>query len=216
MVESEKGQFATLLLGMGSYYEKELAAGVIDIYWRGLEQFDLEAVRVAFDRHMANPDSGQWMPRVADLVKMLQGRTGDQAQAAWAKVDRAVRSSPGVNATVAFDDPLIHRVLADIGGWASLGDKQEKEWPFIAKEFENRYRSYRMRGETPEYPPSLIGTIQAQNQAAGKQGANDIYLIGDQRAAIAVIRGGSDNASLKIGMVDARTINHELDTKRLT
>jgi hypothetical protein len=35
-------------------------------------------------------------------------------------------------------------VISDMGGWVLLGSKGDGDWPFIAKEFENRYRGYRM------------------------------------------------------------------------
>jgi len=84
------------------------------------------------------------MPKVADVIKMLQGSTQDSALTAWAKVDKAVRSI-GTQMSVAFDDPLIHKVIQDMGGWLGLGQRQEAEWPFVAKEFETRYRGFKAR-----------------------------------------------------------------------
>lgn len=109
-----------------------------------MKPFDLAAVKDALNRHCVNPDNGQFMPKPADVVKLLQGSSQDGALVAWAKVDRAVRQV-GTYSTVVFDDPIIHRVVQDMGGWVALGDKREKEWPFVAKEFENRYRGYPMR-----------------------------------------------------------------------
>lgn len=190
MVEGEKKRFYTTLIGVADYYGKELSKGVLVVYWEGLREYDLEAVEKALWAHAKNPDTGQWMPKVADVAKMLEGRTSDQAAVAWSKVDRAVRQV-GSYADVVFDDALIHRVLHDMGGWLQLMGKAESDWPFIAKEFENRYRGYRMRGEAPPYPPVLIGMANAQN---GKQGyaLQAPVLVGDQAAAQRVLAGGND------------------------
>src|SRR5260363_262611 len=85
---------------------------------------------------------------------------------AWANVDQAVRGV-GPYQSVVFEDALIHRVLAEMGGWIPLGSKTEDEWPFVHNEFVNRYRGYRMRSETPDYPPVLIGLFEAQNRQSG-------------------------------------------------
>lgn len=185
----ERKRFAALLTGISDYYRRELSKMTIRIYWEGLRQFDYEAIERAMWQHTQTPDEcGRWMPQISDLTKMMVGRTADQAALAWSKVNLAVRQV-GVYVDVVFDDAIIHRVLGDMGGWAAMGLKEEKEWPFVAKEFENRYRGYKMAGQQPDYPRVLIGMANAQNEAAGrpKQGAR---LAGDRALCLAVMRGG--------------------------
>jgi len=148
MRHEDKPEFAGMMVSIGEYYGREISDGLMGMYWQGLQHYDLAAVRDAMNRHVANPDSGQFMPKIADISKMLAGTTQDAALRAWAKVDQAVRRV-GTYRDVAFDDPLIHRVLHDMGGWVAMGSKTEDEWPFVAKEFENRYRGFRARSETP-------------------------------------------------------------------
>lgn len=159
------------------------------IYWQGLKDLDLQAVRHALNTHVQNPDTGQFMPKIADVRRMLGGTTQDSALRAWAKIDKAVRHV-GSYASVAFDDPLIHRVLHDMGGWVGLSSKSEDEWPFVAKEFENRYRGYAMRNERPEYPPVLTGIAEAENVRRGLR-SDPPRLIGDATKAEAVMQGGT-------------------------
>jgi hypothetical protein len=189
MQPTDKRRFAVLLTGIADYYGKELATSIIGLYWRGLEQYDIEAVEKALWTHTQSPDTGQFMPKIADVVRILQGTTIDQAAIAWAKVDSAVRCV-GTYRDVVFDDPIIHRVIADMGGWIPLGMKEDKEWPFVAKEFETRYRGYKMRGEIPEYQPVLTGIANAHNQVQGYAGQEPI-LIGDAANARKVLAGGT-------------------------
>lgn len=185
----ERKRFAALLTGISDYYRRELSKMTIRIYWEGLRQFDYEAIERAMWQHTQSPDEcGRWMPQISDLTKMMVGRTADQAALAWSKVNLAVRQI-GVYVDVVFDDAIIHRVLADMGGWAAMGLKDEKEWPFVAKEFENRYRGYKMSGQAPDYPRVLVGMANAQNEAAGRprQGAR---LAGDRALCLVVMRGG--------------------------
>lgn len=189
MVEHELPEFSKTLLAVADYYGKELSENVVDLYWNGLREYDLASVKRALWAHARNPDSGQFMPKIADVARVMQGRTDDQAAIAWSKVNQAVRRV-GTYQCVVFDDPVIHRVLSDMGGWVLIGSKDDKEWPFVAREFETRYRGYRMRDETPEYPPVLIGMANAHN---GQQGfrLNPPILVGDERKANQVRLGGT-------------------------
>lgn len=189
MVESELVEFSKTLLAVADYYGRELSENVVDLYWNGLREYDLASVKRALWAHVRNPDTGQFMPKIADVAKVMQGRTDDQAAIAWSKVNQAVRRV-GTYQCVVFDDPVIHRVVTDMGGWVHIGTKDEKEWPFVAREFETRYRGYRMRDETPEYPPVLIGMANAHNSQQGFR-ENPPILVGDERKASAVRLGGT-------------------------
>jgi hypothetical protein len=190
MQPSEKPQLAQLLAGVYEFYGKTVSPFALSVWWGAMKLYDIAAVRQAFDRHLMNPDTGQWLPKPADVMRMLGGRTQDRALMAWAKVDKAVRSV-GTYASVAFDDALIHRVLHDMGGWLALGQKTEDEWPFTAKEFENRYRGYSIRNETPDYPPVLIGVAEAYNSQKGHR-TELPRLIGVAELAQKVMKGGSN------------------------
>lgn len=158
--------FAEVVQGVHSFYGRDASAFALDVWWQALQQYDLVAIRDAFGRHCVNPDSGQYPPKPADVVKMLEGSTLDSAVVAWTKVERAVQHV-GTYASVVFDDPLIHVVLDDMGGWTPLGLKHIDEWPFVGKEFQTRYRGYRIRRAVPKYPSVLIGIIDAQNSQRG-------------------------------------------------
>jgi hypothetical protein len=190
MKTSDFEQFSDGLAGVYGFYGKEVSQFAADVWWNAMRPFDLPAVIDAFNRHLMNPDCGQFLPKPADIVRMLGGRTLDRALMAWAKVDKAVRQV-GTYESVVFDDALIHRVLHEMGGWVGMGQKKEDEWPFVAREFENRYRSYSARGETPDYPPVLIGIAEAHNDAHGVK-SNPPRLIGSPTEAERVMSGGGE------------------------
>lgn len=190
MQAEDKMKFAGLIGNVYAFYRQDSSDFALGVWWEAMKPFDFAAVADALNRHCVNPDSGQFMPKPADVVKMLRGSSQDGAMVAWSKVDKGVRQV-GTYASVAFDDPIIHRVLHDMGGWVALGMKTEHEWPFVAKEFENRYRGYRIRSETPEYPKVLIGIAEAQNSQEGRASQPPV-LIGDSSRAKQVLIGGAD------------------------
>lgn len=190
MTEKDFEKFRDGLAGVYGFYDKEINQFSLDIWWNALKQFDLAAIVEAFNRHVINTESGKWLPKPADIIRMLQGSTQDSALVAWAKVDKAVRHK-GTYVDVVFDDPLIHRVLHDMGGWIALGQKNEDEWPFVAREFENRYRGFRERSEIPEYPAALTGIANAHNRSQGLK-LQPLVMIGNEAACERVMNGGTD------------------------
>lgn len=196
MNERDERAFSTTLMGIGELYGREVSPSLAGIYFESLKQFDIQAIQAAITAHINNPDNGQFFPKPADIVKMIGGSNGDKAMQAWSKVDKAVRQV-GTYASVAFDDPIIHRVLQDMGGWVMLGTKKDDEWPFVAREFETRYKGYAMRGEVPDHPRLLYGIAQIHNEPNG-HAVEPPRLIGNQEAAKRLMLGSAETK--KIGV----------------
>lgn len=204
MKEQDKLRFAQILTGLAELYGKEFSRVTMGLWFEALKDYDIEAISAAVSAHVKSPDTGQYLPKPADVVKMIAGTSKESSHIAWTKVDKAVRQV-GVNQTVVFDDPLIHRVISDMGGWVALGDKTEDEWPFVANEFQNRYLGYKSRNVSAEYPPKLLGLHDAQNDGIydaswykerGLQQPPPV-LIGDASAARQVLAGGSTRPAIE-------------------
>lgn len=191
-------QFAALMTSLSDYYGKEISDGVIDVYWNSLKVYEFADIRKAAWAHVQNPDmSGSFLPKVSEFVKMMQGSTGDQSAIAWSKAEEAVRRA-GPYQDVVFDDAIIHRVLADMGGWIWLCSQDDKAWPFIGNDFKTRYKGYRMRGEMPDYAPILIGQANAHNSKAATNFMFKPMMIGDKAKVQAVMAGGTSAPLIQI------------------
>ncbi len=186
--DEKKKKFCQTMLSLGEYYNRELSIGVIEIYWQGLQRFDVDAIEVAMNRHISNPDSGHYMPKVSDLVRMIEGTTKDSSVRAWSLVEQGLQRV-GTYSDIVFADPVIHRVIYDMGGWIGFGRKSVDEWPFVAKEFQERYRGYRSRSVQPPYPKVLSGICNGTNRGSGFSMEPPVYF-GDKEACRAVEKGG--------------------------
>lgn len=186
--------FSELITAVHAFYRRDISEYAVQIWWNAMRPYDFEAVKHAINRHCVNPDNGQFCPMPADIVKLLQGSTRDSALLAWSKVDKALRHI-GTYRSVAFDDPIIHLVLQDMGGWITLGNKTEKDWPFVAKEFENRYRGYKQRDDV-EAPKWLTGIAECENSVNGFD-EEEVVLIGDEREARKVVRSRGNRKVLR-------------------
>lgn len=166
MNANDYNAFVEMLNGVAELKNKSLTTAAIGLWFKVLEKYDYAAIEQAMFLFLQNPDNGQFMPQPADLIRMMGGTTADKALQAWAKVDRAVRTT-GPYQTVDFGDKLIHAVISDMGGWVKLCEKNEKEWPFVAKEFENRYRGYKTVPQSIQSPEVCIGISDHLNAQHG-------------------------------------------------
>jgi hypothetical protein len=191
MQTSDMPNFLNLLTGLGALYGKPINEPLVEIYWRALQRFEFPAVKEALQAHVDNPDSGQFMPKPADVVRYLEGGSRTQALQAWSRVVKAI-GSIGCYRSLVFDDSVIHAVVSDMGGWVQLCKVTEDELPFKANEFEKRYTGYVLH--PPEtYPKQLTGVIEQQNSSQGHE-VEPPVLIGDQHKALLVYRSGGDTA----------------------
>lgn len=198
MQEPEFDTFAAMLQAVAEYHGKTLSPGVISIYWQGLRDLELAPLRQALNAHVQNPDSGQFMPKIADIRRMIGGTIKDAALMAWNKVTEGISRVGGYN-SVCFDDPIINRVLIDMGGWPALCQKPEKELPFIEKNFCERYRAYRTRGGEVDHPRYLSGLSEADNSLRGFK-SSPPYLVGNHEAAQRVLASGSATAMIPVSV----------------
>lgn len=201
MNESDKTQFAQLIFGTGEYYAKEISKGVVKLYWESLKVHDYEDVNRAVIRHMEDPDQGQFMPKIADIKRHIDGSKKTQAMQAWTKVDKAIRQV-GPWVSICFDDPIINRVLSDMGGWISLCDTPtEKDLEFKMHEFDKRFQAYVLQGGVSDYPRVLIGHTDAINAQNGHE-RDEPLLLGNSGKAQLVFQGGNEGARIEAKRAD--------------
>ena len=166
MTPNDFDEFQRRLTAAWALYGKSITEDVLEIFWQALQSYPLADVKQALNRHAIDPDVGQYPPKPADLIRQLEGDPESQAMQAWSKVWQAV-GRVGTYQSVVFDDPLIHAVVEEMGGWLVFGQFTEEEQPFRAQEFVKRYRAYQTVRRCPPYPPKLIGRTEHTNATAG-------------------------------------------------
>src|SRR5262249_41248898 len=92
MTNADMTKFVKLMTGLGILYGKPMSEQLIDIYWQALQSFSFSAVKEAFNAHVRNPDTGQYLPKPADVVRYVEGTGATQALQAWSQVIRTIRS----------------------------------------------------------------------------------------------------------------------------
>lgn len=151
----DRAPFAQLITDVLAYYRQDASRFVLELWWNACQGFDLEQIRTALQRHCTDPERGQFVPKVADLARILQGTTTDRAALAWGKCLEAM-GSVGAYTDVVFDDPAIHAVVEDLGGWPKLCRTELKELGYVQHRFCESHRAYIGRGKF-DYPRRLMG-----------------------------------------------------------
>ncbi len=165
MRSEDAPQFALWMATLGELYNKNVSTTLNEIYWNILKDFDFQEIKRAFRYHMTNPDGGQFMPKPSDIIRIIQGSAEEKALAAWTHVEKAIRSI-GCYDSVSFDDPQIHAVIEDMGGWIHLCGSKLTEMPYRANEFKKRYQRHLISQCDPVYSVSP-GIIEHHNRQLG-------------------------------------------------
>lgn len=165
MQASDRGAFRKLLTGIWLTYGKTLHELVLNIWWGVFENREFQHIKNALEAHVVHPDKGQYLPKPADVVELLEGSHESQALQAWALVAKSIRCI-GSYESVVFPDTLIHAVIDDMGGWVALCKTGEEELPFRARVFEKRYQSL-LTHPPLSCPHQLTGIWEQQNRLSG-------------------------------------------------
>lgn len=190
MQSTDRAEFAQLVTDVHAYYRQDCTQFVLSVWWSGCEQFDLDQVRHAMTAHAKDPEAGRFCPKLADIVKVLQGTSTDRAAIAWGKVHEAMGAVGGYQ-DVVFDDPAIHAVIEDLGGWPKVCRTEAKEMGYLQHRFTEGHRAYVGRG-TFAYPRQLMGD-RSPDYDYERRGIPlpNPALIGDQERARAVYERGA-------------------------
>lgn len=166
MRPSDKPALLTLVSDVLAYYRQQASEFTLSVWWQACQPFDLEQVRKALTVHCTDPERGQFAPKVADIVRVLAGTATDRAALAWGKVHEAM-SAVGSYTDVVFDDPAIHAVVEDLGGWPKVCRTKLDELSYLQHRFQEAHRAYTGRGSFT-FPRKLMGDRSPDAEYARK------------------------------------------------
>lgn len=155
MRNEDKSQFVKLITDVLGFYKQDLSEFALHVWWQGCQPYSLEQISKAITAHATDPDRGQFAPKIADIVRKLQGTKEDRSLLAWGKVMDAM-GSVGAYQDVIFDDPAIHAAIQDIGGWSKTCRTNIDDLSYLQHRFSQSHKAYVERGEF-DYPKRLNG-----------------------------------------------------------
>lgn len=188
MENEEMPKFVELLMALSLSYRQSLNEFTIERYWETLKPFNFADVKQAlYCCTTQNPDKGHFMPEATEILRHITDSSEIQALKAWLLVVKVIERVGSYN-TVVFDDPILHRIIDDMGGWRRLCETTLDEMKFRGHEFKKLYAAYAMHPPA-EYPKELKGIANTHKEQPP-------VLIGDIEKAKQVYNKGIDNRKL--------------------
>ncbi len=173
-------KFAELMTILAEVYDDGRPPSKLkmEVYYRALEQFDIEAIEKAVKGLIYTRTTASF-PKPGEIIQEIRGTVSNQATMAWIDVLETVKRV-GHYQSVKFADPVIHSVIEAMGGWVRLaGDMTLDEEKWTQKEFEKLYEVLAKNPrEKLEYLPGLI---EIQNAANGYKVESGVVKIGYER-----------------------------------
>ena len=183
MKNEDKRAFFDLMMAAGEVYGREVTQPMAAIYFSALANVSIEQVQEAMMAHMQNPDSGQFFPKPADLIKQMTGTTKqqdaaieDRAAIAWACIERGIRRV-GSYGTLKLEDKQALATVKAMGGWQSICQTETSKMEWKRKEFIRMYETFE-RMPLEALPSSLPGRIEISEVKQARPVALDKLALG--------------------------------------
>ena len=182
MKNEDKRAFFDLMMAAGEVYGREVTKPMAAIYFSALANASIEQVQEAMMAHMQNPDSGQFFPKPADLIKQMTGTTKqqdaaieDKAAIAWACIERDIRRI-GSYGNMKLDDKQALATVKAMGGWQSICQTEISKMEWKRKEFIRMYEAFE-RTPLEALPSSLPGRVElSEVKRSGPVALNNLAL----------------------------------------
>lgn len=169
MEVNQKQTFFASLAVIAETVNRKISQVLMKAYWECLKDYSFAEVQRALGEILKNPNAKKhpYFPLPTDVVEIIEGDVQSKSLLAWTSVTKAIREV-GHYDSVIFSDELIHAVIRDMGGWIALCQHNEKELPFVQRDFERRYQIY-CRRRPKILPKKLSGRIAHQNAVNGHE-----------------------------------------------
>lgn len=198
MTPQDREPFAQLLTDVLGFYGQVTSTFALTVWWEACRNLELAEVQRALSRHAMDPERGMFAPKPADIVRQVQGTPTDRAARAWS-ITLDAASRVGAYSDVVFDDPIIHVVVEDMGGWPALCRTDGERLSYLQHRFMEAYRAYTHRNDVAAYPRKLTGDRSPDDVYLNRgMSPPKPVLIGDADSAQRVLASGSDSGRLRI------------------
>jgi len=150
---------ALLALVADTYSQPRLSEDAVKLYFKVLSDYSLDEVSQAIMEHIKQ---SPYMPKPADIIRIIEGTAEDRASEAWYHVLKAIQQY-GHYESVQFDNPAIHYAIERMGGWQKLCQLTEEELPFRERDFIKHYIRGERMASWDKVPLRFMGKHEQDN-----------------------------------------------------
>lgn len=182
MIESDRKGFYKSLITLAEVFDKKLSKEQCALYFEALKDMSVEDIAKACNVLIR---SVKFFPKPVEFRESMAINTDDLAAIAYAKFFKGCKQTP--DKTLVFDDPIIHAVIVNLGGWNDeLYDKWAniKDEVWLRKDFERLYQTFAKMGIPDNTPEKLVGRMELHNEGRWSWATPQPALIGSKDSPI--------------------------------
>jgi len=146
MEKSDFNEFKKVMFGIGEYYEKNISTIILDKYWSGLSDMDINQFKVAIRLHEVDTDQGMFFPKISHIIRQITGSSKDNeavftqsAELSWGKIIMQVQRV-GSYGKLEIDDKLATETVKMIGGWRTICLSNNSQMAWLKREYLSLYK----------------------------------------------------------------------------
>ena len=195
MNEDDRQAFGEVLADMFGYYKEELSSLAFTVYFNALKKFSVLEITEAVSQFISYNEYSFRRPQPSQIANLITGSPGSRVLLASKKLREAIERY-GPYRYLVFDDPLIHKIVEQMGGLVFFcQQRDEHELKFQMDRFQKFYRDFQGSRLPPGSYPSVLNSI-LHNEDRGLDEKERIYWIGEKDKAMAVMKSGSKSKVL--------------------
>lgn len=217
MNNEDRKEFAEQWTAARETYDKTVSTAGLVIAFDALDRFEIKDIRKAITLHLNDTVNGRFPITPPHIVAHIEGASEERAAVAWKKLSSAVTEIGGYR-DVVFDDPAIHAIVDNEGGWLRMCSMDDTDFKYLQHRFTKLYTAL-VSKRIFSYPRLLKGIENSSN--AGKTypdgspyEAIPPSVVGDQDQARLVFQKGDKKENLITHSADIQTLaKNLLETK---
>jgi hypothetical protein len=150
MTPDDRLTFVEIVLGFAELKGRQLPAPAIELYWRSLQHWPLDAFRAAAEQLVRTCD---FMPGPKDFEDLRKAGRATHGEA-WAQVLSVVRAG-AYNRRGIIISELVDHAVAAIGGYNAIGMSDTDKTHFLEKRFAEAFEQLQDAEDTREAVPQI-------------------------------------------------------------
>ena len=164
MRDADQKPFFTLMDQTAEYYDRKLTASTKAMYWQGLADLSIEAVRAALNAHMQHALAGKFMPKIADIRAALEANRTDDGHPGGDEAWSIALQARHENASVVWTDQIAQAFFTVALPLLDEGDKIAARKAFLER-YEREIVQARKAGIVAKWVTSLGSDPKQREQA---------------------------------------------------
>ena len=167
-MDNANAEFKELMFELGMNHSRKLNEDERLFFAMQAKRFGFKKFEAAIRKHMEDPDKGQFMPKIADIVANIGGTAKQKsadieftAQSQWQMSVMLAIEKCGSHKTPDFKDPITTACIIAAGGWPKLCGLTTTQLIWAGKEFVNTYENYSVR-PLDQLPANIAGREDIQ------------------------------------------------------